>query len=113
MMEDGSGSMPLPEYPGGASQRRKIGGFAGGNHQAVITSTTVDVVVPRALVPSIYGEDGVCLRRICEISEAKITITEPGPEATETVIIIFGTPEQTHAAQSLIQAFVLSETGAN
>jgi poly(rC)-binding protein 3/4 len=42
-----------------------------------------------------------------KISEAKITITEPRPEATETVIIISGTPEQTHAAQSLIQAFVI------
>lgn len=47
-----------------------------------------------------------------QISEAKITITEPRPEATETAIIISGTPEQTHAAQSLIQAFVLSETGS-
>lgn len=45
-----------------------------------------------------------------QISDAKITITEPKPGATETVIIISGTPEQTHAAQSLIQAFVLSET---
>jgi len=27
----------------------------------------------------------------------------------ETKIIISGTPEQTHAAQSLIQAFVMSE----
>lgn len=45
-----------------------------------------------------------------QISDAKITITEPKPGATETVIIISGTPEQTHAAQSLIQAFVVSET---
>lgn len=45
-----------------------------------------------------------------QISDARVTITEPNPGATETVIIISGTPEQTHAAQSLIQAFVLSET---
>lgn len=44
-----------------------------------------------------------------QISDAKITITEPKPGATETVIIISGTPEQAHAAQSLIQAFVMSE----
>lgn len=111
MREGGSGSMPMSDYPGGGPQRR-MGGFPGGNHPAVITSTTVDVVVPRALVPSIYGEDGGCLRRIREISEAKITMTEPRPEATETVIKISGTPEQTNAAQSLIQAFVLSETAA-
>lgn len=45
-----------------------------------------------------------------QISEAKVTITEPKPGVVETVIIISGTPEQTHAAQSLIQAFVMSET---
>ncbi|KAL0352227.1 UNVERIFIED_CONTAM: KH domain-containing protein HEN4 [Sesamum calycinum] len=47
-----------------------------------------------------------------QISDAKITITDPKPGATETVIIISGTPEQTNAAQSLIQAFVISETEA-
>ncbi|KAK8957127.1 KH domain-containing protein [Platanthera zijinensis] len=102
------GPMPPPDFAGAPSKR--IGGFSGGNQPAIVTHTTVDVVVPRALVPSIYGEDGDCLRHIREISEAKITITEPRSEANETVIIISGTPEQTHAAQSLLQAFVLSET---
>ncbi|XP_008783181.2 RNA-binding KH domain-containing protein RCF3-like [Phoenix dactylifera] len=110
-MRESGGPIPMPDYRGGAPQRR-IGGFAGGSQPAVITNTTVDVVVPRSLVPSIYGEDGGCLRRIREISDAKITITEPRPEAKETVIIISGMPEQTHAAQSLLQAFVLSESGA-
>lgn len=104
-MREGGGPMPMPDF-GGATSQRRTGGFPSGNQPTV----TVDVVVPRALVPSIYGEDGFCLRRIREISEAKITITEPRPEATETVIIISGIPEQTHAAQSLLQAFVLSET---
>lgn len=108
-----------------------------GSQPAVITSTTVEVVVPRALVPSIYGEDGGCLkkiRQVCiidllwlrtwmwscwcdiwpvkffQISGAKITITEPRPGATETAIIISGAPEETHAAQSLLQAFVMSGT---
>ncbi|KVI06798.1 hypothetical protein Ccrd_014848 [Cynara cardunculus var. scolymus] len=44
------------------------------------------------------------------ISDAKITITDPKPGAKETLIIISGTPEQAHAAQSLIQAFVISES---
>ncbi|KAF2323912.1 hypothetical protein GH714_003936 [Hevea brasiliensis] len=79
------------------------------NTPAIITSTTVQVVIPRSVVPVIYGEDGSCLKQIHQISDAKITITEPKPGATETVIIISGTPEQTHAAQSLIQAFVMSE----
>ena len=44
-----------------------------------------------------------------QISDASITITDPKPGAVETLIIISGTPEETHAAQSLIQAFVMSE----
>ncbi|XP_057972900.1 KH domain-containing protein HEN4-like [Malania oleifera] len=106
---EGAGPLGLPDYAG-IPQRRNTG-FGGGNQPAIITNTTVEVIVPRSLVPVIYGEDGGCLKQIRQISDAKITITEPKPGATETVIIISGTPEQTHAAQSLIQAFVISETG--
>ncbi|XAR48459.1 hypothetical protein NMG60_11031282 [Bertholletia excelsa] len=106
-----SGPLGLPDYPG--APPRRIGGLGGGNHPAIITNTTMEVVVPRGIVPVIYGEDGGCLKQIREISDAKITITDPKPGATETVIIISGTPEQTHAAQSLIQAFVISETEAS
>ncbi|KAJ1391951.1 K-like proteiny domain [Sesbania bispinosa] len=103
---EGGGPMGLPDFAGGPP--RRISGFAGGS-QPIITSTTVEVVVPRALVPVIYGEDGECLKQILQISDANITITDPKPGAVETKIIISGTPEQTHAAQSLIQAFVMSE----
>ncbi|PIA55143.1 hypothetical protein AQUCO_00800104v1 [Aquilegia coerulea] len=107
VITDVGGPMGVSEYAGGAPQRR-MGGFGGGSQPAIITSTTVEVIVPRAIVPSIYGEEGNCLKQIRQISGSKITITEPKPGATETVIIISGTPEQTHAAQSLLQAFVLS-----
>ncbi|GAV69713.1 KH_1 domain-containing protein [Cephalotus follicularis] len=103
---EGGGPLGLPEFSG--PPHRRILGF-GGSQPAIITSTTVEVVVPSSLVPTIYGEDGGCLKQIRQISDAKITITEPNPGAAETVIIISGTPEQTHAAQSLIQAFVMSE----
>ncbi|CAK9157929.1 unnamed protein product [Ilex paraguariensis] len=108
---EGGGPGGLPDYTG--APPRRIGGFGGGNHQAIITNTTVEVVVPRYVVPAIYGEDGGCLNQIHEISDAKITITDPKPGATETLVIISGTPEQTNAAQSLIQAFVISETEAS
>ena len=42
-----------------------------------------------------------------QISCAKVLIHDPKPGATEGVVIVSGTPEQTHAAQSLIQAFIL------
>ncbi|KAI5403121.1 KH domain-containing protein HEN4 [Lathyrus oleraceus] len=99
------GHMGLPEFAGGP---RRISGFAGGS-LPIITSTTVEVVVPRGLVPVIYGEDGECLKQILQISDANVTITDPKPGAAETKIIISGTPEQTNAAQSLIQAFVMIE----
>lgn len=89
---EGPGPMGFPDYPGGP--QRRLGGFAGfvlleyrqcvfaqfflsifrgfvhqcrGNQQAVITSTTVEVVVPRFVVPAIYGEEGGCLRQIREV----------------------------------------------
>ncbi|KAK2446313.1 KH domain-containing protein HEN4 [Trifolium repens] len=105
ILEGGGGHMGLPEFTGGP---RRISGFAGGS-QPIITNTTVEVVVPRALVPVIYGEDGECLKQILQISDANVIITDPKPGAVETKIIISGTPEQTNAAQSLIQAFVMSE----
>ncbi|KAI4316061.1 hypothetical protein L6164_024078 [Bauhinia variegata] len=128
---EGGGPVGYPEFAGGPP--RRISGFVGGSHQPIITSTTIEVVVPRTAVPVIYGEDGECFKRIRQIfgesfiwlfmncfsylddfdvytiSDAKVTITEPKPGAVETTIIISGTPEQTHAAQSLIQAFVMSE----
>ncbi|KAI3685835.1 hypothetical protein L6452_35095 [Arctium lappa] len=84
--------------------------LSGNHHQAIITSTTVEVIVLRSVVSAIYGEDGGCLKQIREISDAKITITETKGGGKETLIIISGTPEQTHVAQSLIQTFVISET---
>ncbi|KAH9625974.1 hypothetical protein KSS87_022374 [Heliosperma pusillum] len=102
------GDMGLLDY-GGPHQRR-LSEFRGGSQQTFITNTTVEVVVPSSLIPSICGEDGGCLRQIRQISEARIVINEPRRAgAPETLIIISGTPEQTHAAQSLIQAFVMLE----
>ncbi|XP_062158308.1 RNA-binding KH domain-containing protein RCF3-like [Alnus glutinosa] len=100
---EGGGPIGLPDFAGGPQRR------FGGSQSTIITSTTLEVVVPSSIVPIIYGEDGECLKQIRQISDAKVAITEPKPGAVETVIIISGTPEQSHAAQSLIQAFVLSE----
>ncbi|KAM7277592.1 hypothetical protein ACFE04_004726 [Oxalis oulophora] len=127
VMEDG-GPLGVPEFAG-ATQRRILD--VGGSNPPIIKSTTVEVVVPSDLVPVIYGEDGFCLNEIRqwpwprlsqftapifltghnqEISDANIVISDPKPGARETVIVISGTPEETNAAQSLIQAFVMSET---
>ncbi|CAI0393555.1 unnamed protein product [Linum tenue] len=105
-LPEGAAPVGFPDFP--VPPHRRMPGF-GGSHAAIITNTKLEVVVPRSIVPIIYGEDGACLMQIRQISEAKITITDPKPGARETIIIISGTPEQTNAAQSLIQAFVMSE----
>ncbi|KAL9684228.1 hypothetical protein QQ045_021663 [Rhodiola kirilowii] len=102
---NGVGNIGLPDYVG--EPRRRL---PGGINPAVITNTTVEVIVPTTVIPSIYGEGGGCLQQIRQISDAIVIISDPKPGATETMITISGTPEQTNAAQSLIQAFVISET---
>lgn len=42
----------------------------------IITSTTVEVVVPRGLVPVIYGEDGECLKQILQVRPLHLTIDD-------------------------------------
>ena len=42
-----------------------------------------------------------------QISGAKVLIHDPKPGAMEGIVIVSGTTEQTHAAQCLIQAFIL------
>jgi hypothetical protein len=44
--------------------------------QPIITSTTVEVVVPRALVAEIYGENGECLRQILQVRPLHLTIDD-------------------------------------
>ncbi|KAF9621794.1 hypothetical protein IFM89_028232 [Coptis chinensis] len=57
--------------------------YAGARPTVVVTTTTMEVIVPRAIVPSIYGEDGSSLKQIIQISGARITTIEPKPGATE------------------------------
>ncbi|XP_042498266.1 KH domain-containing protein HEN4 [Macadamia integrifolia] len=78
-----------------------------GGQSAVMTSTTVEVVVPRTLLSNIYGENNSNLNHIRQISGAKVDVHDPRPVATEGVVVVSGTPDQTRAAQSLIQAFIL------
>lgn len=73
-----------------------------------IASTTVEVVVPEHAMGSILGENGSNLAQIREISGAKVKVHMLAPGASERVVEISGTPDKTHAAQSLLQAFILS-----
>lgn len=43
-----------------------------------------------------------------QISGAKVKLHDVRPGSSERMVEISGTPEQAHAAQSLLQAFILS-----
>ncbi|KAL0365223.1 UNVERIFIED_CONTAM: KH domain-containing protein HEN4 [Sesamum angustifolium] len=79
-----------------------------GSRSAVVTNTTVEIVVPDNVIGSIYGENGSNLSRLRQISGAKVIVQEPRPGTTQRTVIISGTPDETQAAQSLLQAFMLS-----
>ncbi|KAK1323873.1 KH domain-containing protein [Acorus calamus] len=79
-----------------------------GSKSAVVTNTTIEILVPEHGMVSVYGENGNNLSRIRKISGATVIVHEPQPGARERTVVISGTPDQTQAAQSLLQAFVLS-----
>ncbi|KAF8643718.1 hypothetical protein HU200_066783 [Digitaria exilis] len=90
---------------------REFGGFSGPGQSSMMPNLTVEVLVPRLVIPALCT-DGGCLDRIREFSEAKITVAEPIVDAMDTTVLISGTPDQMHAARSLVQAFVISESFA-
>ncbi|XP_024032920.1 KH domain-containing protein HEN4 isoform X3 [Morus notabilis] len=87
----------------------KFGGdleVSSGNKLAIVTNTIVEIVVSRHAFGSIYGEDGDNLNRLREISGAKVEVYDPRLGENEGKLVISGTPDQTLAAQSLLQAFI-------
>ncbi|GMI88333.1 HUA ENHANCER 4 [Hibiscus trionum] len=79
-----------------------------GNRSAIVTNTTVEIRVPENVIDSVYGEKGRNLARLREISGAKVIVHEPQIGTSDRIVVISGTPDQTQAAQSLLQAFILT-----
>ncbi|ESW20352.1 hypothetical protein PHAVU_006G201600 [Phaseolus vulgaris] len=75
---------------------------------AIVTNTTVEIVVPDDTIDYVYGENGSNLARLRQISGAKVVVHEPRPGTRDRTIVISGSPDETKAAQSLLQAFILS-----
>ncbi|KAM0028519.1 putative K domain-containing protein [Helianthus debilis subsp. tardiflorus] len=80
-----------------------------GGRSAIITNTTVEIMVPKNDIGCVYGENGSNLTRLIQISGAKVVVHEPGSRNGDYVIVISGTPDQTQSAQSLLQAFMLAD----
>ncbi|XP_028754600.1 KH domain-containing protein HEN4 isoform X2 [Neltuma alba] len=77
-----------------------------GNKLATVTNTTVEIAVSEHVFGSVYGEDGGNVDRIRQISGANVTVFDPCVGETGGKVVISGTPDQTFAAQSLLQAFI-------
>ncbi|XP_054809617.1 KH domain-containing protein HEN4-like isoform X3 [Prosopis cineraria] len=77
-----------------------------GNELATVTNTTVEIAVSEHVFGSVYGEDGGNVDRIRQISGANVTVYDPCACESGGKVVISGTPDQTFAAQSLLQAFI-------
>ncbi|OUZ99752.1 K Homology domain [Macleaya cordata] len=104
----GGSSRSTMDIGRGTTSRRGGLELVSGSKSAVVTNTTVEIVVPAHVLGSIYGENGSNLSRLRQISGAKVTVNDPRPGTDEGMVIISGTPDQTQAAQSLLQAFIIS-----
>ncbi|XP_028772088.1 KH domain-containing protein HEN4 [Neltuma alba] len=79
-----------------------------GSKAAIVTNTSVQIVVPDDVFDSVYGEGGNNLTRLRQISGATVTVWDPHPKTKDRIIVMSGTPDQIQAAQSLLQAFILA-----
>ncbi|KAH1218208.1 KH domain-containing protein HEN4 [Glycine max] len=105
----GINSRSINDFSLGLTSRK--GGLelvSSGSKSAIVTNTTVEIVVPDDTIDCVYGENGRNLVRLRQISGAKVVIHEPRPGTSDRIIVISGTPDETQAAQSLLQAFILS-----
>lgn len=86
------------------------GGGSGLNDGSLRNSSgnAVEVTIPGLSVGSVLGKGGSNLSSIRRISGAKLKVLEPNPISGDRVVEIYGTPEQTQAAHSLLQGFIYS-----
>ncbi|KAJ0443059.1 putative K domain-containing protein [Helianthus annuus] len=83
--------------------------LASGGRSAVVTGMSVEIVVPQNVIGRFYGENESNLARLRQISGAKVVVHKPQSGTTDHIVVISGTPDQTKSAQSLLQAFILSD----
>ncbi|KAK0592483.1 hypothetical protein LWI29_019978 [Acer saccharum] len=74
----------------------------------LVTRSTLEVVIPEHAVPKLIAKSKHKLTVFSELSGATVTLVEDRLDATQKMIQISGTPEQSEKAQSLLQGFLLS-----
>ncbi|KAG5036516.1 hypothetical protein AAZX31_07G018400 [Glycine max] len=88
-----------------ASRNENLG--ENGNPLQNPNNLTIEITIPHMYLTHVYGENNSNLTQIRQTSGANVVVHDPKPGATEGLVIVSGAPDQTHAAQSLIQAFIL------
>ncbi|VVB00548.1 unnamed protein product [Arabis nemorensis] len=78
-----------------------------GSENPVMTSANVEIVVPQAYLGHVYGENCSNLNYIKQISGANVVVHDPKVGTTEGLVVVSGTSDQAHFAQSLLHAFIL------
>ncbi|XP_010550823.1 PREDICTED: KH domain-containing protein HEN4 [Tarenaya hassleriana] len=79
-----------------------------GSENQTMTSMKVEIVIPQAYMGNVYGENCTNLNYIKQITGANVVVNDPKGGATEGVVVVSGTSNQTHFAQTLVHAFILS-----
>lgn len=73
----------------------------------IVTNAKMEIAVRAHLFSSVFGDDGSNLSRLRTISGATVEVQDHCP-GNDGKVIISGTPDQTVAAQSLLQAFLMA-----
>ncbi|KAL8531461.1 hypothetical protein ACS0TY_008163 [Phlomoides rotata] len=82
--------------------------YSGSRETSAANSTVKIVILGLFLAP--YMGMMVAIHTTYQISGAKIIVHDPLPGATQRVVVISGTPDETQATQSLLQAFMVTES---
>ncbi|XP_050382534.1 KH domain-containing protein HEN4 [Argentina anserina] len=85
----------------------RSGSLRSGSQPPQLTSTSIEIMIPQAFMSHVYGENNSNLNQIRQVSGANIVIHDSKPGSLETQVVVSGTPDKTHAAQSLIHGFIL------
>ncbi|KAK7349083.1 hypothetical protein VNO77_06160 [Canavalia gladiata] len=98
--------------PGGSADTSSLASRNGtpgknGNPLQNPNSLTIEINIPNTYLTHVYGENNSNLTQIRQVSGANVVVHDPKPGAIEGLVIVSGAPDQTHAAQCLIQAFIL------
>ncbi|KAF3550007.1 hypothetical protein DY000_02010418 [Brassica cretica] len=102
---------PIDGHPGGmvpdvnhgyALRNEPIGG-----ENMAMTSANVEIVVPQAYLGHLYGDNCSNLNYIKQVTGANVVVHDPKAGTTEGLVVVSGTSDQAHFAQSLLHAFIL------